>query len=248
MKRIRQGKRKKPFVQRQFDVFPSYKGGSTIEVEGGYIFEFCPGHHLQNRWGFVGQHRLVAEDKLGRRLERGEHVHHKDGCPHNNHPDNLEAMSNKDHLALHRPERFVACKKDLDPSAVAEALQLFGLKGAAKHLKVHTQTLRNRFPELVASYKRHSPTLIDDPETIRLVLKLAADPNMGYKDIARQTGIAAMTVLRICRKNGAMWIKKTRKGEVRRTYRGKPTPRWLELHGHKTAPGLFPTLEDEQQA
>ena len=42
----------------QLDVFPSYKGGRTC-VYGGYVWEFRPGHHLQNDWGWVAQHRLV---------------------------------------------------------------------------------------------------------------------------------------------------------------------------------------------
>ncbi|MHC5826571.1 MAG: hypothetical protein ACYT04_64580, partial [Nostoc sp.] len=52
----------------QFGVFPSYKGGHTTTY-GGYVWEICPGHRLSNHWGFVAQHRLVAEDLLGRPLQ-----------------------------------------------------------------------------------------------------------------------------------------------------------------------------------
>jgi hypothetical protein len=41
------------------------------------------------------------EQKLGRLLDRKEVVHHIDGNPQNNHPDNLMVFgSNKEHLAV----------------------------------------------------------------------------------------------------------------------------------------------------
>jgi hypothetical protein len=39
--------------------------------------------------GKTSIHRIVAEQKLGRPLQKGEVVHHIDGNRHNNHPDNL---------------------------------------------------------------------------------------------------------------------------------------------------------------
>lgn len=44
-------------------------------------------------------HRVVAEQQLGRRLRRGEVVHHIDGNPANNSPDNLEVCSS---ASVHR--------------------------------------------------------------------------------------------------------------------------------------------------
>lgn len=46
-------------------------------------------------------HRRVAEKKLGRPLEKGEIVHHKDGDKLNNSPDNLEVMTQSDHVREH---------------------------------------------------------------------------------------------------------------------------------------------------
>lgn len=42
----------------------------------------------RDKW--VLEHRYVMEKKLGRKLVKGENVHHKDGNKENNHPDNLE--------------------------------------------------------------------------------------------------------------------------------------------------------------
>ena len=47
------------------------------------------------------EHRVVAEIKHGRRLSSGEIVHHRDENPRNNHPDNLEIMTQAEHARLH---------------------------------------------------------------------------------------------------------------------------------------------------
>lgn len=47
-------------------------------------------------------HRIVAEAKLGRRLQPGEVVHHIDGDKRNYNPDNLEVLKNQsDHARAH---------------------------------------------------------------------------------------------------------------------------------------------------
>lgn len=52
-------------------------------------------------------HRVVAEEKLGRPLEPGEVVHHKDGNKRNNDPDNLEIFPSQ---SEHAKEHF-GCKE-----------------------------------------------------------------------------------------------------------------------------------------
>lgn len=46
-------------------------------------------------------HRVVAEQMLNRPLAKGEIVHHKDGDKWNNSPENLEIMSQSEHIKLH---------------------------------------------------------------------------------------------------------------------------------------------------
>lgn len=48
------------------------------------------------------EHRVIAEIKIGRRLERGEIVHHIDGDKHNNSIENLEVMTQSQHINEHR--------------------------------------------------------------------------------------------------------------------------------------------------
>ncbi|WP_243259146.1 HNH endonuclease signature motif containing protein [Clostridium sp. 'deep sea'] len=48
------------------------------------------------------EHRVVAEKKLGRKLRKGEVVHHIDGDKLNNSPDNLMVFSSQEeHAAWH---------------------------------------------------------------------------------------------------------------------------------------------------
>lgn len=50
------------------------------------------------------QHRVVMERILGRKLKSTEIVHHKDSNKKNNHPSNLEVMSQSKHIEMHRQE------------------------------------------------------------------------------------------------------------------------------------------------
>lgn len=68
----------------------------------GYLLEHRPEHPHAESNGYVRQHRLVLEAKLGRFLDPKEDVHHIDGDKSNNHPDNLELMASRgDHVRHH---------------------------------------------------------------------------------------------------------------------------------------------------
>jgi hypothetical protein len=76
---------------------PEWRGGKTLLK--GYVMVWNPDHPNATKHGYVAEHRLVAEQILGRLLTRREVVHHKDGNPRNNHPSNLQVFdSNADHL------------------------------------------------------------------------------------------------------------------------------------------------------
>jgi len=67
---------------------PNWNGG-TIENEG-YILVLQPKYPNANAKGYVLEHRLVMSQHLGRPLEEGETVHHKNGIKYDNRIENLE--------------------------------------------------------------------------------------------------------------------------------------------------------------
>lgn len=84
-----------------------WRGGRTVQDGSSgikYVMVRCPGHPNAVR-GYVMEHRLVVEKKLGRYLTAKEVVHHIDHDTFNNAPENLEVMSNSSHIAMHNRER-----------------------------------------------------------------------------------------------------------------------------------------------
>lgn len=78
---------------------PGWRGGVTTD-KAGYVLRYRPEHPHCNSNGYIREHRLVMEQKLGRLLLPVEVVHHMDDDPSNNHPDNLVMFaSNAEHLA-----------------------------------------------------------------------------------------------------------------------------------------------------
>lgn len=84
---------------------PNWRGGRTV-ASNGYVLVRRPGHRLADVRGYVYEHRLVAEEQLGHRLQPGEEVHHINGIKHDNRPENLQVVPSKlAHGEQHRKRR-----------------------------------------------------------------------------------------------------------------------------------------------
>lgn len=81
--------------------------GSRSIGTNGYVRIYWPAHPRCNKNGVVYEHRLVAEQKYGRPLQFGEHVHHINGIKHDNRPENLEIIGIGAHAAITSKESAV---------------------------------------------------------------------------------------------------------------------------------------------
>lgn len=72
-------------------------------IKNGYALILTPNHPCADVYGYVREHRLVIERKLGRYLIKGEVVHHIDGNKLNNASENLQLFkSNSEHMKSHK--------------------------------------------------------------------------------------------------------------------------------------------------
>lgn len=81
---------------------PNWRGGRVIASNGYVLVRVGVGHRLADVRGYAYEHRVVAEQMLGRGLVGSEEVHHRDGDKQNNTPANLEVVRRPEHRALHR--------------------------------------------------------------------------------------------------------------------------------------------------
>lgn len=77
-----------------------HNGKAARQDRQGYVMVWQPDHPNKSFHGWQYEHRLVAEQTVGRYLRSDEHVHHINGVKHDNAIENLAVMDGVDHAIL----------------------------------------------------------------------------------------------------------------------------------------------------
>ena len=89
---------------------PSTYGGHKKKRKDGYIKVYLPTHPNSTKDGYVMEHVLVMENKIGRYLKSNEVVHHINHIRDDNRLENLKLMTFKEHARFHMLERHALRK------------------------------------------------------------------------------------------------------------------------------------------
>ena len=88
--------------------FPIYRGKDHPRWKGGrrkvglYMQVLIPDHPFANGRGYIYEHRAVMEKTLGRYLTPKEKVHHINKNGLDNRPENLQLVTDAEHVRIHR--------------------------------------------------------------------------------------------------------------------------------------------------
>jgi len=119
-----------------------------------YWLVYLPKHHRAVHLGYVFEHIIVAEKKLGRKLRVGEVVHHLDHNGQNNNPNNLKVMTRSEHkkehaeIGLRTRLKKIYEVKSLGPKALVAYKKTRNAKKAARVIGCSEMTLHR----LIKSY------------------------------------------------------------------------------------------------
>lgn len=118
-----------------------WRGGRWTH-KAGYVYVYRPDHPHKNAHGYVYEHRVVMEEKLGRLLTPDERVHHINNVKDDNRPENLELFATQgEHSRLHEGQRKRA--KEWERAIVAVLLDDELLERTRAYVRQH-----NRLPDL----------------------------------------------------------------------------------------------------
>ena len=103
---IKKGEHRSPETEIERGQRLRYRGWKyQVSRDGGRKYKLIhkPNHPNSTKAGYVREHRLKMEEKLGRYLKPTEVVHHIDGNSLNNSIGNLEILEKKEHDRMNTP-------------------------------------------------------------------------------------------------------------------------------------------------
>lgn len=100
------GKASKNRIMPKGELSSGWKGGRYTTKRDGYVYIYAPENINaikggKGGGGYVLEHRLVMEKKLGRFLLKGEDVHHINGNKQDNRIKNLMLVTHNKHYKEH---------------------------------------------------------------------------------------------------------------------------------------------------
>jgi len=184
-----------------------------------------PHHPHANHAGYVREHRLVMEKKLGRFLQPTEVVHHKDDNRQNNDPSNLELFPNNTaHLAatlkgkrpnwtddgLRRMQQGlekIRCKQLPPPEAIAEMYQTMSADEIARQFGCSQGAVASRLRAVgvkLRSNKDRFSHKWPTPDEARQMLA-----TMSPTEMAQSLGKKTKSLYAWLTRNGVSWRHRT---------------------------------------
>lgn len=162
---------------RAFENNPNWGGGRVVNEAGYILVKVGRGHPLALANGYAYEHRLVAQEAMGRPLAPGEEVHHKNGVKSDNRPENLEVKSGR---AEHAMEHRAVCldrRKPGEPNPLIEC----GCGCGATMAKFHPSGRRR--------YCITGHRLMPTPTADTITRTLAHGRRLRVSEIAETTGL-----------------------------------------------------------